>query len=94
MLTIYKFPIEITDNQTLEIKGCKGLISVIEQNKKLVIYSFVNTENKCIKLIDIMIAGTGNPISGKLQCNSNFLGTVSTATGLVWHVFYSNHIES
>jgi len=91
MLRIYKFPIEITDIQTLSIKGYNRCLSVIEQNDKLVIYAYVDIDNENEKQVEIAVIGTGNSITGEIMFNWTFLGTVQTKIGFVWHVYYTNH---
>lgn len=87
-MIIGKFPLEIVDEQTLEIKGYNGFLSVIEQKEKLVVYAFTNTNSEIINTIQIRIVGTGHSISGELQFNYAFLGTVAMKNSLVWHIFY------
>lgn len=91
MLTIYKYPISLEYSQKLSIIGYHHLLSVIEQDGRLVVYAYVDTESEMEKEVEIAIVGTGNPITGEIMFNWNFLGTVQTKTGFVWHVYYTNH---
>lgn len=87
MKTIWKYPLEIVNSQTLEVpQGCKFL-SVAEQNGALVLYALVDPSAKLEKT-EVLIRGTGHPIDeGKLLSNE-FIGSVVSAGGmLVWHVF-------
>ena len=86
MRKIFKYPLEITDYQTIEIKSPAILLSVVEQNNKIVMYALVDDFEYDIP-VDIMIIGTGNPIRNDID-SYKFLGTVSLMDGrLIFHVF-------
>jgi hypothetical protein len=91
MLTIRKYPIKGIGSLKLLIKGYNGLLSVIEQDNQLIVYSYVNTDNKDVIAVQVAVIGTDQPINGEIMFNWNFLGTVQTQNSLVWHVYYTNH---
>lgn len=85
MKTIYKYPIEVTDIQKIKLPFDSLIISVLNQNGKLVIYALVDTEEKDTEERTIRIFGTGNPCDVE-EFDYNFLGSVFMGD-LVWHIF-------
>lgn len=89
MQRIYKYQLEITDDQTIKLKGKP--LSVIVQHNSVVLYALYDE-----KLFDvegtnykIHIAGTGHLIDDKIINEYTFLNTVSLYEGdLVFHIFY------
>lgn len=85
MMTVYKYPIEIVDEQMIEMPENAHALSVQMQRDKLCIWALVNPERKNKKR-RVRIVGTGNDASDVFQ----YLGTVQMFNGnLVWHVFIS-----
>lgn len=91
MKTIYKYQLEITDHQSLEIEGFNGFLKVADQNGNLCLWCLVNKEDKSIYTAEIKIVGTGNQITelDKIHQGSYF-DSVLMGNGLVWHVFLIN----
>ena len=85
MKAIYKYELEVTDDQILKIKGTP--ISTINQNENIVMYTLCNPREK-EHIINIHIAGTGHPISDDIVDSYKFLGTVPLLDKLVFHIFY------
>lgn len=85
MKTIYKYPLEITDFQGLQIPKGSEILSAKCQNNSLVLYAGVSAEEK--ELREIQIIGTGNPVYSDLKTKRRFIDTVIMPNGLVWHVF-------
>ncbi len=85
-MRIWKYPLEITDSQSLKLPLNAKFLSAINQNGIPTLYYLVEPDVKT-KTIEILIIGTGNPISEYLD-KYDFLGTVSTHNDkLVWHIF-------
>ena len=85
MRTIYKYPIEITDSQTLEISEDHKFLSVQVQNDKPCIWALVDTETP-ESPVNIHIYGTGHPIPKDLSMT--YIGTIQVYDGRgVFHVF-------
>ena len=86
--TIYKYPLELTDVQTLEVPFGAKVLSTELQGHQICVWAIVDlttvepgpTENLTIRIV-----GTGNPLPEKC-IESKFLGTV-TMPPFVWHVF-------
>ena len=88
MITIYKYPLLLTLQQTLHIPGLLEVLSVNEQRNNLVLYCAVDTENLVKVVVDVRILGTGQDASA--VGSFNFLGTVNNCDGkFMWHVFVS-----
>jgi hypothetical protein len=87
MKKIYKYELDITDNQTIDIPS-DTILSVMEQNSKVVVYALVDTENVLLTTYEFGMNGTGNPINFDVD-SFTFLGTVKLYDGgLMFHVFY------
>ena len=88
MLTIFKYVLQIADEQVLKIKGCIEVLSVMEQYDMVVLYTLVDTEATEVREVSICIVGTGHPAAHARREGYRFLGTVKLLRGhLVWHVF-------
>lgn len=86
MMTIWKYPLEITDEQTIELPQRSEILSVQMQNGVPTIWALVDPKAPGPKVKQkIGIFGTGNPIDGVLFKQA-FIGTVQQGS-LVWHVF-------
>lgn len=86
MKRIYKYELEVADNQIIDIPS-NTLLSAQEQNEKIVVYALVDTESISTKY-EFGINGSGNPITFDIE-NFDFLGTVKMYNGsLMFHVFY------
>jgi len=86
MRKIFKYPLEITDYQTVEIKSPAILLSVVGIDDEIVMYAMVDDLEYGIP-VDIRVIGTGNAIKGDID-NYKFLGTVNLMNGReIWHVF-------
>lgn len=83
MITVYKYPLTISSQQEISIYSQHKILSVGEQNEILCMWAQVDTDNEIVNL-PILIFGTGHPMPDK---NMNFVGSVLTARGFVWHIF-------
>ena len=85
MIAIYKYPIEITDHQVIEIPKSAKLLSVQVQYGYPCIWAMVDTNWPIMKR-HITIAGTGHDLSSRLM--GKFIGTIQLSDGeLIFHVF-------
>lgn len=83
-LTIYKYPLETTDEQKIEMPKGANILTVQVQNGTPCLWALVNPENRPEQRI-ISIFGTGNPIK---PANIVYIGTYQLMEGkLVLHVF-------
>lgn len=86
MKTILKYPLAITDRQTITTKACAKFLSVQVQNDTPCLWLLVETDMPD-EQIRLRIHGTGHEVyeSENLDC---FLGTIQLNDGqLVLHVF-------
>ena len=60
-MKIFKHPLKITDAQLVRVPRLHKVLSVIEQNGKLVLYVIFNENDKQTVDIQVVIVGTGNP---------------------------------
>jgi hypothetical protein len=83
MKTIYKYPIEITDEQTVSMPIGAQILSAQMQGTQLCIWVLVEVGNVNCNC-RVRIFGTGNTV--KLDGNWKFVDSVQERI-FVWHVF-------
>jgi hypothetical protein len=85
MNTIYKYPIEITGEQIIEIVGFRKFLQAgLDPNGVPCIWALVDTESSVKHENTISIFGTGHPLpSTDLFYLNSFIERI-----FVWHVFY------
>lgn len=85
---IYKFNIDIYDFQTIDVNARARVISAKEQTQGLItIWVLTDLDARKIRK-NIQIIGTGNKIEYNVsEQDWDFVDTVITNNGLVWHVF-------
>ncbi|MDQ0376545.1 DUF7352 domain-containing protein [Amycolatopsis thermophila] len=84
MRSIWKFPLDITDRQPVNMPAGSDILDAQFQHGVLCVWAAVERENP-VEPRTLVIVGTGNPMpDGKLQ----HIATVQHPDlGLVWHVF-------
>lgn len=89
MNTIWKFKLENIDQQTIEIPLPAKILSVVEQNDDIMLYSVVDNDKDVPKIpVDILIKGAGDFVENNIGLYT-FLGTVKLFINEeIWHVFY------
>lgn len=88
MLTIYKYPIEVTTKQQVNMPDRASIHHAAVQNDKLYIWAIVEKENKIVPRT-IYVYGTGHEFENWPE---DFIGTVHFM-GLVLHVFNDREIK-
>lgn len=84
MRTIYKYPLKITDSQTIPIAGFESFCAaMLDPNGIPCIWCEVDTKSIFIREVEIFIVGTGNPIPEKANV---FIGSFLMIPS-VWHVY-------
>lgn len=83
MKTIWKFPLAVTDKQTVSMPKGSRILSANEQHGQVCIWALVNTEAEREEK-SIAIVGTGNPFT--LDESWKFVDSVQQSF-FVWHVF-------
>lgn len=82
---IFKYPLQITDSQKLEIPKHSTPLSLQVQDGKPTLWVMVD-EEKPKTPVTIICVGTGNPVPDELDI-LGYLGT-SQVNGFVWHFFF------
>ena len=82
MKTIYKFPIEITDEQKVRMPLSAKILCIQMQGGIPCIWAKVVSDDKCTGLTTILTFGTGNPVND----GGDYIGTYQDKS-LVFHVF-------
>lgn len=89
MHSIWKFPLEVTDEQVVQMPARSRILSVQVQNGVVCLWAVcvsdgsVSSERRVIRMY-----GTGNPIDDRTD-TMNFIGTVQRGP-FVFHVFEDN----
>lgn len=95
-MKIYKYKLQITDGQIIDIPNLREVISVQIQDGEPVLWVIVDDEFNLHSSVNIFIVGTGNEFEdygmGARGTPRNYLSTFQ-AKGFVGHVFYSYGIE-
>lgn len=87
MRTIYKYPLQIADEQTIPLAYGAKILCVQSQNDRLCIWvDCESTNSPASRTIEIF--GTGHPMSQ--QFNRCYIGTVQQGA-FVWHVYERNN---
>lgn len=85
MKRIFKYPLAITDSQSLLLPIGAKFLSVQFQGELLCLWALVDPEERNYQQT-IRIIGTGHPITDSEYLQ--FIGTVQQFDGqLVWHIF-------
>lgn len=93
MQKIFKYILNLVDNQVVDIFLPATLLSVEEQRGDIVLYAIVDDESNATIPIDIAIIGTGNVIRQNLSAY-RFMGTVKLMNGgLMFHVFAKHGVR-
>jgi hypothetical protein len=83
-MTIWKYPLAITDRQTITMPRNAQLLTVQTQEGSLVLWALVRPEETGVGR-EIAIYGTGNPMP---PYPGEYVATFSShSNALVWHVF-------
>jgi hypothetical protein len=96
VITIYKYPVRIVDESTVEMPRGAKLLSVAVVGDDVFLWALVDTEAK-MAVRRFRLAGTGHPLTAAsveahpldmVQLANKFVGTALTHGGsLVWHLF-------
>lgn len=90
MHRIFKYSLQIKDQQELELPKEAVILSVINQNNLPTIYALVNdNEGVDTEKYNFYILGTGHP-ARHLDSAIQFLNTIQIGP-FIWHIFYNNY---
>lgn len=85
MITIWKFPLPILDEPSIEMPRGARILSVGIQSGDAFVWAIVNTALRTKELRHFFIFGTGLPIESGVP-EGRFLGTIQQPP-FAWHVF-------
>lgn len=92
MKTVYKYKLETVTAQVIELPKGAEVLSVKNQHEEICLYAKVDTEEKELQIITVLIFGTGHNIPPGAN-EAKYVDTVSLQGGmLMFHVFYINDI--
>lgn len=84
MSVIWKFPLMLTDEQTVDMPAGASVLSVADQNHVLTMWALVEPSAP-LAPVGVRILGTGNPAPSD-QASWTFVGSIHQSA-FVWHVF-------
>jgi len=85
MKKVYKYRLDVTDEQFIELPKGAEILSVAEQRDDVVLYVLIDTTVTETEPRTIYVHGTGHNVFGE---NLRFIGTVKLYEGsLMFHVF-------
>lgn len=84
-MTIYKYPIKITDTQKVKLPINAEILTAQMQGDTLCLCAKVHEGNTSMEERTIEVFGTGHPMSDDAR---RYIGTTQMHGGaLIWHVF-------
>ena len=85
--TIWKYPLEIEDNQSVELPIDAEILTVQTVKDKPYLWALVNPDGKTeTRFIEIF--GTGHPVGYDMGISRKYISTFQLAEGrLIFHVF-------
>jgi hypothetical protein len=87
MRTIWKYPLQVTDEQAVHMPEDADILCVQMQGGQLTMWAAVHPGNRLVPR-RVVIFGTGHPIPDDALDGLGYVGTVQMGGGsLVWHVF-------
>lgn len=84
MRTIYKYALDITDVQRVEMPAGARLLHVANQRDELCLWALVDAARPTVDRF-IGVVGTGNP-APDIDDDADYVGTAQVGS-FVWHVF-------
>ena len=88
MKTIWKYPLEIKNTQSIDIPKGSNLLSVQTQNEVPCLWVFIHNSSAELETIKLRTIGTGLEITKEDFTPDNFIGTYQLENGRrVLHVF-------
>lgn len=96
MKTIYKYPLQLCDEQTIAMPKNASILSAQWVRGEICIYAVVDTEEKMSEPHQFLIVGTGHPIHPNTPPKDHyFLGSVhNDDQSLIFHVFEKKSKEA
>jgi len=89
-MIIYKYPLELTDCQVLELPCDRQVLKFAPQNGRLYVWVWLKAGHEIhegiFENLLVRIVGTGNPINGLDMDGYVYQDTVFM-DGFVWHIF-------
>jgi hypothetical protein len=84
-MLIFKYPLEITDMQYVDLPAGAQILSVMNQHERLVLYALADESAKSLEPRRIIIRGTMRP--AEICYGALFIGSVAFRDGALVHVF-------
>lgn len=84
---IYKYDLEITEEQSIEIQKNYRILSIQSQKDSLRLWALIDKDETIFEKIDIRIYGTGKTLPENISAFQHYT-TIELCDGnLVWHIF-------
>lgn len=86
MKTIWKFPIEMVDEQIISMPDGTQILCVQVQKQRICLWGLIENHNTKDEKRTIRVIGTGHPIPTSEELS--YIGTIQHLSGdLIFHVF-------
>lgn len=89
MLKVFKYPLDILDEQKINLPKGAECLSIQEQHDQFCLWALVDPDEQMVERRAIYCIGTGNPVYDiDLMKQTDFISTTLYRNGsLVWHWF-------
>jgi hypothetical protein len=84
-MKIYKFPLQLADQQTIDVPTGTRVLDVQMQNGAITVWALV--PQGPVRPHRIYLFGTGFDVPSSSLTTLTHIGTVQTPSGFVWHLF-------
>lgn len=81
--SIYKYPLQVTDSQIINLPIDYKILTVQEQNGIPCMWGMVDYKNQALP-VEFVTYGTGHPVE---RTGLEYISTYQLPSGLVFHVF-------
>lgn len=86
--TIWKFPLQVTDIQTIKLPAYYELLTIQAQGEEVCLWALVNPQEESRHSCTIEIFGTGNPVHYDMGVERKYISTFQLLGGkFVGHAF-------
>ena len=91
-MTIWKYPLEITDSQSFVTPEVWNPIHIAYQDERLTLWAEVDADDEAVVERTVVIVGTGNRYDA--QGLAHIGSALDPNRPLVWHVYTTNDVVS
>lgn len=91
MKAVWKYPLEVLDEQCIPVLIGSQFISVMSQDNRPVVYFLADIEESSQNPVEFRILGTGHEKKVDYLDGFRFIGTIQAYDGFfVWHIWMND----